>query len=62
MMVPVEFLGRARAFRSMLVADHAAAIAMLDRLVLPLRGRFRLRQQMSGRTRRHCRKRQRTHE
>jgi hypothetical protein len=42
--VPVEFVGKARAFRRPLVADHPAAIAMVDRLALPFHARFRSRQ------------------
>ena len=43
-MVPVEYLGKARAFRSALVADHDAAIVMAARLTQPFLTRYRLRQ------------------
>ena len=42
--VPIEFIGRARAFRSAAVARHAEAVAATDRLAMPLQARFRLRQ------------------
>jgi hypothetical protein len=42
--VPVEFIGKARAFRSTIVGEHALAVAAMDRLVLPLRGRHYSRQ------------------
>jgi hypothetical protein len=44
MMVPVEYIGRARALRTALVAQHAAAVAEADRLSVPLRARFALGQ------------------
>jgi len=48
-MVPVEFIGKARAFRSALVADHDAAILMATRLSGPFLARYRLRQPPTGR-------------
>jgi len=47
-MVPVEYLGKARAFRSALVADHDAAIVMAARLTRPFLARYRMRQPPSG--------------
>jgi hypothetical protein len=41
---PVEFVGKARALRTALVARHAEAVAEMDRIVLPLLARFRHRQ------------------
>jgi hypothetical protein len=37
--VPFEFVGLARQFRSAVVAQHPRAVAAMDRIVLPLRGR-----------------------
>ena len=39
-----EFLGLARAFRTATVADHAASLAAVERIVFPLQARCQLRQ------------------
>jgi hypothetical protein len=38
-LVPVEFIGLARQFRSAVAAEHPRAVAVIDRIVSPLRGR-----------------------
>ena len=43
-LVPAEFIGKARQFRSAVVAAHPRAVAAMDRIVLPLRGRHYGRQ------------------
>jgi hypothetical protein len=48
MMVPVEFVGKARAFRMAVAAAHPAAVAAVDRIAQPLRGQARLRQNPSA--------------
>lgn len=41
---PAEYIGKARAFRTAVVAQHAEAMAVMDRLVMPLMARFQYRQ------------------
>jgi hypothetical protein len=43
-MVPAEFIGKARAFRMAVAAEHPRAIATIDRIGQPLRAQVRLRQ------------------
>jgi hypothetical protein len=43
-LVPTEFVGMARARRAALMAEHRRAVVAIDRIIVPLRGRFYLRQ------------------
>jgi hypothetical protein len=43
-LVPAEYIGLARAFRSAAMSEHPRAVALMDRIVAPLRGRFHARQ------------------